>query len=77
MFPITIAEAIVGAAVGAMVSVNPVILSGIDSGYESSLTDVLAYSRFGGLIVIAACSRTHRRWAVRLERECEQIGVSS
>ena len=53
MFLIALAGAIIGTAVGAVIAVNLVIFSGIDSGYESSITDVFAYNDFVGIIVVA------------------------
>lgn len=42
-----------GGLVGAITAVNIVVFSGIEDGYESSFGDIMDYSRFLALIVVA------------------------
>ena len=44
---------IVGGIVGAIIAVNVAIFSGIDTGYQSSLSALFDYNGFVGLIVVA------------------------
>ncbi|MEO7753103.1 MAG: hypothetical protein ABIS35_06780 [Terracoccus sp.] len=44
---------IVGAAAGAVIAVNVVILSGMGAGYESSLAEVFRENVVVGLVVVA------------------------
>ncbi len=45
---------LVGAAVGAVVAVNVVIFSGMDAGYESSLTEVFRQNVVVGVVTVIA-----------------------